>query len=128
MRAGTFRFLFLVLGFAVWSAAAQAQDLKIAVVDLDQAINATDQGKKARDELQRKQKEAESQLKPLYEKGKALTEKLLMYALGRELEYHDMRQVRRIVRDAERQNYSLTAIVAGIVASDAFRMQAAGEG
>jgi hypothetical protein len=55
----------------------------------------------------------------------ALTEKLLMYALGRELEYHDMRQVRRIVRDAEQQNFSLTAIVAGIVASDAFRMQAA---
>ena len=59
----------------------------------------------------------------------ALTEKLLMYALGRELEYHDMRQVRRIVREAENQNYSLAAIVAGIVTSDAFRMQAAaGEG
>jgi hypothetical protein len=59
----------------------------------------------------------------------ALTEKLLMYALGRELEYHDMRQVRRIVRDAEKQNYSLAAIVTGIVTSDAFRMQAAqGEG
>jgi methyl coenzyme M reductase subunit C len=58
----------------------------------------------------------------------ALTEKLLMYALGRELEYHDMRQVRHIVREAERQNYSLAAIVTGIVTSDAFRMQAAGEG
>jgi hypothetical protein len=59
----------------------------------------------------------------------ALTEKLLMYALGRELEYHDMRQVRRIVREAENQDYSLAAIVAGIVSSDAFRMQArAGEG
>jgi hypothetical protein len=58
----------------------------------------------------------------------ALTEKLLMYALGRELEYHDMRQVRRIVREAGKQDYSLAAIVAGIVTSDAFRMQAAGEG
>jgi hypothetical protein len=59
----------------------------------------------------------------------ALTEKLLMYALGRELEYHDMRQVRRIVREAEKQDYSLAALVAGIVTSDAFRMQAAqGEG
>jgi outer membrane protein len=76
MRAATFRFFLLALGFAVWSAAAQAQDLKIAIVDLDQAINATDQGKKARDELQRKQKEAESQLKPLYEKGKALAEEI----------------------------------------------------
>jgi hypothetical protein len=54
----------------------------------------------------------------------ALTEKLMMYALGRELEYHDMRQVRRVVREAETQNYTLSAIVSGIVASDAFRMQA----
>jgi hypothetical protein len=54
----------------------------------------------------------------------ALTEKLMMYALGRELEYHDMRQVRQIVREAEPQDYTLSAIVSGIVASDAFRMQA----
>jgi hypothetical protein len=54
----------------------------------------------------------------------AFTEKLMMYALGRELEYHDMRQVRTIVRAAEPQNYTLSAIVSGIVASDAFRMQA----
>jgi Protein of unknown function (DUF1592)/Protein of unknown function (DUF1588)/Protein of unknown function (DUF1585)/Protein of unknown function (DUF1595) len=54
----------------------------------------------------------------------ALTEKLMMYALGRELEYHDMRQVRRIVRDAGDVDFTLAAIVAGIVASNAFRMQA----
>ena len=30
----------------------------------------------------------------------ALTEKLMMYALGRELEYYDMPQVRAIVRKA----------------------------
>jgi Protein of unknown function (DUF1592)/Protein of unknown function (DUF1588)/Protein of unknown function (DUF1585)/Protein of unknown function (DUF1595)/Protein of unknown function (DUF1587) len=54
----------------------------------------------------------------------AFTEKLMMYALGRELEYHDMRQVRRIVRDAQAQGDTLSAIVSGIVASDAFRMQA----
>ncbi|MGW8367714.1 MAG: DUF1592 domain-containing protein [Gammaproteobacteria bacterium] len=57
----------------------------------------------------------------------ALTEKLMMYALGRELEYYDMRQVRRVVRAAEQQDYSLAAIVVGIVTSDAFRMQAAAE-
>ena len=55
----------------------------------------------------------------------AFTEKLMMYALNRELEYHDMRQVRHIVRDARDDNWSLEAIVAGIVTSDAFRMQAA---
>jgi hypothetical protein len=54
----------------------------------------------------------------------AFTEKLMMYALGRELEYHDMRQVRSIVRAAEAENFTLSSIVAGIVASDAFRLQA----
>jgi hypothetical protein len=54
----------------------------------------------------------------------ALTQKLMMYALGRELEYHDMPQVRAIVRAAAKDDYRLSAIVAGIVSSDAFRMQA----
>jgi hypothetical protein len=56
----------------------------------------------------------------------ALTVKLLMYALGRELEYFDMPQVRAIVRDAADDNYRFAAIVAGIVNSDAFRLQGAG--
>jgi Protein of unknown function (DUF1592)/Protein of unknown function (DUF1588)/Protein of unknown function (DUF1585)/Protein of unknown function (DUF1595)/Protein of unknown function (DUF1587)/Cytochrome C oxidase, cbb3-type, subunit III len=53
----------------------------------------------------------------------ALTQKLMMYALGRELEYYDMPQVREIVGNAARADYRFSAIVAGIVASDAFRMQ-----
>jgi Protein of unknown function (DUF1592)/Protein of unknown function (DUF1588)/Protein of unknown function (DUF1585)/Protein of unknown function (DUF1595)/Protein of unknown function (DUF1587) len=56
----------------------------------------------------------------------ALTEKLMMYALGRELEYFDMPQVRAIVRTAAKKDYRFSAIVTGIVRSDAFRMQAAG--
>jgi hypothetical protein len=55
----------------------------------------------------------------------ALTEKLMMYALGRELEYFDMPQVRAVVHDAADEGYRFSAIVAGIVSSDAFRMQAA---
>src|SRR5215813_4300045 len=55
----------------------------------------------------------------------ALATKLMMYALGRELEYFDMPQVRAIVRRAAKDNYRLSAIVAGVVTSDAFRMQAA---
>ena len=55
---------------------------------------------------------------------RALTEKLMMYALGRELRYYDMPQVRAVVRGAADQNYRLSAIVSGIVTSDAFRMQA----
>ena len=55
----------------------------------------------------------------------ALTEKLMMYALGRELEYYDMPQVRKVVRDAADQDYRFSAIVSGIIRSEAFRMQAA---
>ena len=54
----------------------------------------------------------------------ALTAKLMMYAVGRELEYFDMPQVRRIVREAKTKDYRFSAIVAGIVDSDAFRLQA----
>ena len=53
-----------------------------------------------------------------------LTEKLMMYALGRELEYHDMPQIRGIVRAAEMEDYTLSAIVTGIVSSEAFGTQA----
>jgi hypothetical protein len=55
---------------------------------------------------------------------RALTEKLMMYAVGRELEYYDMPQVRLVVRRAATQDYRLSALVSGIVVSDAFRMQA----
>jgi hypothetical protein len=54
----------------------------------------------------------------------ALTEKLMMYALGRELEYYDMPQVRAVVRAAKDEDYRFSALVAGIVQSDAFRLQA----
>ncbi len=53
----------------------------------------------------------------------AFTQKLMMYALGRELEYYDMPQVREIVRTAAAHDYRFSAIVSGIVHSDAFRMQ-----
>ena len=42
----------------------------------------------------------------------------------RELRYYDMPQVRAVVRRAAEQDYRLSAIVSGIVTSDAFRMQA----
>jgi hypothetical protein len=60
---------------------------------------------------------------------KAVTEKLMMYALNRQLEYYDMPQVRAIVRAAgknrdAKENYKFSSIVLGIVNSDAFRKQA----
>jgi hypothetical protein len=54
----------------------------------------------------------------------ALTAKLMMYALGREIEYFDMPQIRAIVRAAEDDDYRFASIVVGIVSSEAFRMQA----
>ena len=76
MRASKLRGFLFAVGLVLFAGAAAAQEIKIAVVDLDQAINATDQGKKAREELQGKQKQAEGQLKPMYERGKALAEEI----------------------------------------------------
>jgi hypothetical protein len=50
------------------------------------------------------------------------TENLMTFALGRGLKYYDMPRVRAVVRDAAKQDYRLSAIVLGIVNSDAFQM------
>ena len=55
--------------------------------------------------------------------AEAFTEKLMMYALNRQLEYFDMPQVRAMVRGAAKDNYKLSSIVLGIVNTDAFRKQ-----
>jgi mono/diheme cytochrome c family protein len=54
----------------------------------------------------------------------ALTEKLMTYGLGRELEHYDMPEVRAIVRAAANEDYRFSAIVTAIATSDAFRTQA----
>jgi len=54
-----------------------------------------------------------------------VTEKLLMYALGRRVEGFDMPAVRGIVRDAARDNYRFSSIVLGIVRSAPFQMRTA---
>jgi hypothetical protein len=51
---------------------------------------------------------------------RTVTEKLMSYALGRPLLPSDQPTVRRIVRDAEGQQYRWSAIVLGIVRSPAF--------
>ena len=52
-----------------------------------------------------------------------LTEKLMTFALGRSVEYHDMPTVRAIVARAEAEGYRFESIVRGIVASPAFTMR-----
>ncbi len=52
-----------------------------------------------------------------------LTEKLLVYALGRSLDYKDMPMVRAIARDSASQGYKFEPLVMDIVTSDAFQYQ-----
>lgn len=54
-----------------------------------------------------------------------LSEKLLIFALGRGLEYYDAPALRQIVSDAEAQNYQFSAIVLGIAQSVPFQMRTA---
>jgi mono/diheme cytochrome c family protein len=55
--------------------------------------------------------------------AEAFAEKLMMYAVNRQLEYFDMPQIRAVVRGAAKDNYKFSSIVLGIVNSDAFRRQ-----
>ena len=52
-----------------------------------------------------------------------VTEKLLIYALGRGLEYYDRPTVRRIARDAARDDYRLQSLIIGITKSTPFQMR-----
>lgn len=49
-----------------------------------------------------------------------ITEKLLTYALGRELEYYDMPTVRSIMSNAEESDFRFSELVRGIVTSEQF--------
>jgi mono/diheme cytochrome c family protein len=53
-----------------------------------------------------------------------VTAKLMVYALGRRLEYYDLPAVRKIVSDAEPDDYRWSSLVAGIVESPGFLMRA----
>jgi mono/diheme cytochrome c family protein len=54
-----------------------------------------------------------------------VTEKLLMYGTGRNLQYYDMPAVREIARQAARDKYTLSALVLGVVKSVPFQMRLA---
>ena len=49
--------------------------------------------------------------------------KLMQYALGRDVEYYDQPTIRRIIRDAEAENYTWSSIILGIVESPQFLMR-----
>jgi Protein of unknown function (DUF1592)/Protein of unknown function (DUF1588)/Protein of unknown function (DUF1585)/Protein of unknown function (DUF1595)/Protein of unknown function (DUF1587) len=50
----------------------------------------------------------------------AVTEKLMIYALGRTVEPGDMPRIRAIVRDARGSDYRFSSLITGIVKSDQF--------
>jgi hypothetical protein len=52
---------------------------------------------------------------------RAFTENLLAYGIGRRVEDHDQPTVRKIVADAEKDGYRMTAFIMGVVKSPAFR-------
>ena len=54
-----------------------------------------------------------------------LTDRLLMYALGRGTEYYDAPAIRQIVRAAEANNYRFSSLVTAIVKSAPFQMRRA---
>lgn len=52
-----------------------------------------------------------------------LAQKLLIYALGRGLDYRDMPAVRGIVREAAQNNYRIASVILGVVRSTPFQMR-----
>jgi hypothetical protein len=57
----------------------------------------------------------------------ALTEKLLTYAIGRGVEYYDMPVVRRIVKEAAKNDYRWSSLIMAIVKSRPFQMRKAAQ-
>ncbi len=57
---------------------------------------------------------------------RAVTEKLLTYALGRGLEYYDAPTVRGIVRGAAADDYRWSSVILGIIKSAPFQMRRSG--
>jgi hypothetical protein len=55
----------------------------------------------------------------------AMTGKLLMYALGRNIQYYDQAAIRVIARESARQSYSFPSLVLGVVSSVPFQSRMA---
>jgi len=90
--------LVLVLGGA--SVAAAAEEVKIGIVDIDQALVSTDEGKAAQEEFTRKSREANAQVEPLMEQRKTLSEELQ----GKKYVLSDEAMFQKQVQLAELQN------------------------
>jgi outer membrane protein len=76
MRVSRGVLLLLLAATVAWATAANDEPIRIAVVDVDQALNSTDEGKAAREELERKLREAEAKLEPMMKSFEELQEEL----------------------------------------------------
>ena len=56
---------------------------------------------------------------------RTVAEKLMIYALGRGVDYYDQPTLRRIVRNLEQEDYRWSSLVLGVVASEPFQMRRA---
>jgi len=56
---------------------------------------------------------------------RTMTEKLMTYAIGRGMTFHDMPVIRDILRKSATQDYRFSTIVLGIVNSTPFQMRTA---
>ena len=54
-----------------------------------------------------------------------LTENLLTFALGRGVDYYDAPAIRKIVKDAAKDDYRFSSLILGIVKSVPFQMRRA---
>ena len=55
--------------------------------------------------------------------AETVAEKMLVYALGRGIEYYDFPAVRGITREAAKDDYRMSALIAAIVKSTPFQMR-----
>jgi hypothetical protein len=55
--------------------------------------------------------------------AQTVAEKLMTYALGREVEAHDMPAVRKILREAAPDGYRWSSLIAGVIESLPFQMR-----
>ncbi len=75
MKAGIGAALGFALALSLGGSVA-AEDVKIGIVDVEQALSSTNEGKAAREEMTRKTREARAQVEPMLAQRKTLAEEL----------------------------------------------------
>jgi Skp family chaperone for outer membrane proteins len=76
MRSNRVAILFGLACVLLFSLGANEDGLKIAIVDLEQALASTEEGKAAREEMGRKQREAEQKVQPMVDRFNGMKEEL----------------------------------------------------